>query len=129
EKLRKRCEHAHGVLLWQLMAHNVSAVPAMGSGYLADDEGMARRWRELCQRLIDSVIWKVRKESLAPIALSVVHPNWVRALREIEEEQGPRRLAQNLLSTSLSTAMPSGYRAEAAQEHMLRCLRFTDGVK
>jgi hypothetical protein len=129
EHLRTRCQRARNALLSQLASSPTEQPRAdRSSSWLGDDEGTAGSWRQLSQQLLDTVRRAIQKKDVIPVAFSVVHPKWANLLAEIEREDGPRYLAQNLLSTSLSTAVPGGYEADAGEAHSLRYDRFTAGV-
>jgi len=91
--------------------------------------GAPREWRELCQQLVDVLHGAIRALNLSPCAESQYAPEWYKRLCDLEEMEGPRVLAQNHLSASLSQRMSAGTPAEAANLFHRRYDAFVRNVR
>lgn len=114
KRLRFRYTRARDLLLRQLGEDKDEAVP--------------EPWRQARQRLLDTLVEALLHGKYQPVATSTVHRDWTQTLATVEHEPGPRYLAQNLLSTSLSSAMPAGAQGDTATIYKERREAFLHGA-
>ncbi len=98
----------------------ITAISDQTITYSGQDGSQA--WRLACQGLIREVIQAVRNEGAFHVQ-SDLDKRWLGEMWKMEIDkklQGPRFLAQNRLSASLSLLLPAGFPAEGATLHQRR---------
>ncbi|GEM_PF-2321673 len=90
-------------------------------------------WRDLCAELITRVYKFIVIDhidhQIRPTETTPYSERWAEIMAHFEQKPGPRFMAQNELSSSLSLNLPPGYPATAARYHIDRYYAFRQNLQ